>query len=43
MLDNPMFVGKIRYNQYENWAEKRRKGKTAVLSMLMLFSEMILV
>ncbi|ASS67596.1 MULTISPECIES: recombinase family protein [unclassified Paenibacillus] len=28
ILDNPMFVGKIRYNQYENWAEKRRKGKT---------------
>ncbi|AIW42392.1 recombinase family protein [Paenibacillus polymyxa] len=27
LLDNPMFVGKIRYNQYENWAEKRRKGK----------------
>jgi len=24
-----MFVGKIRYNHYENWAETRRKGKTA--------------
>lgn len=22
-----MFVGKIRYNRYENWAERRRKGK----------------
>ncbi|MBU5353195.1 recombinase family protein [Paenibacillus barcinonensis] len=29
LLDNPMFVGKIRYNQYENWAEKRRKGKSS--------------
>jgi site-specific DNA recombinase len=29
LLDNPMFVGKIRYNQYENWSEKRRKGKCA--------------
>ena len=28
ILDNSIFVGKIRYNQYENWAEKRRKGKT---------------
>ncbi|MGE6229856.1 recombinase family protein [Paenibacillus chitinolyticus] len=28
ILDNPMFVGKIRYNRYENWAERRRKGKT---------------
>lgn len=27
LLDNPMFVGKIRYNRYENWAERRRKGK----------------
>lgn len=27
LLDNPMFIGKIRYNQYENWSEKRRKGK----------------
>lgn len=29
LLDNPMFVGKIRYNRYENWAEKRRKGKSS--------------
>jgi len=28
LLDNPMFVGKIRYNRYENWAERRRKGKS---------------
>ncbi|SEL78526.1 recombinase family protein [Paenibacillus sp. OK003] len=27
LLDNPMFLGKIRYNCYENWAERRRKGK----------------
>lgn len=26
LLDNPMFIGKIRYNRYENWAERRRKG-----------------
>ncbi|GIP29148.1 recombinase RecB [Paenibacillus sp. J23TS9] len=29
ILDNPMFVGKIRYNRYENWAERRRKGKSS--------------
>lgn len=29
ILDNPFFVGMIRYNQYENWAEKRRKGKSS--------------
>lgn len=29
LLDNPMFIGMIRYNQYENWSEKRRKGKNA--------------
>ncbi|MNW32878.1 DNA-invertase hin [compost metagenome] len=28
LLDNPMFLGKIRYNRYENWAEKRRKGRS---------------
>lgn len=26
ILDNPFFVGKIRYGRYENWSEKRRKG-----------------
>ncbi len=28
ILDNPMFVGKIRYNSYENWAKRRRNGKS---------------
>lgn len=27
ILTNPMYVGKIRYAQYENWSEKRRKGR----------------
>lgn len=31
ILDNPMFVGKIRYNRYENWAERRRNGKSTEL------------
>ncbi|WDL99183.1 recombinase family protein [Alicyclobacillus sp. ALC3] len=26
ILRNPLYVGKIRYNVRENWAEKRRKG-----------------
>ncbi|MGP0585556.1 recombinase family protein [Paenibacillus timonensis] len=34
LLDNPMFVGKIRYNRYENWAEKRRKGKSSDLILV---------
>lgn len=34
ILDNPMFVGKIRYNLYENWAERRRKGKTSELILV---------
>ncbi|MEC0371140.1 recombinase family protein [Paenibacillus chibensis] len=34
ILDNPMFVGKIRYNRYENWAERRRKGKTSELILV---------
>ncbi len=24
---NPVYVGKIRFNQFENWNERRRKGK----------------
>lgn len=28
ILDNPFYVGQIRYNRYENWSEKRRKGKS---------------
>lgn len=27
ILENPLYKGKIRYNQHENWSEKRRKGK----------------
>ena len=27
ILDNPVYTGKIRFNQYENWTEKRRSGK----------------
>lgn len=27
ILDNPVYIGKVRFNQYENWAEKRRSGK----------------
>jgi site-specific DNA recombinase len=27
ILDNPMYIGKIRFNQVENWNEKRRRGK----------------
>lgn len=26
ILDNPMYIGKIRFNQVEYWTEKRRKG-----------------
>lgn len=28
ILDNPFYVGQIRYNRYENWSEKRRRGKS---------------
>jgi site-specific DNA recombinase len=28
ILDNPIYIGKIRFNQHENWAEKRRGGKS---------------
>lgn len=27
ILDNPVYIGQVRFNQYENWAEKRRSGK----------------
>ncbi|WP_010279078.1 recombinase family protein [Paenibacillus senegalensis] len=27
ILNNPLYIGKIRYNQVKDWAEKRRKGK----------------
>ena len=26
IITNPLYVGNIRYNRYENWSEKRRKG-----------------
>ncbi|CAM4219692.1 recombinase family protein [Paenibacillus alkaliterrae] len=29
ILDNPFYTGKIRYNRYECWSEKRRRGKSA--------------
>ena len=25
---NPLYIGKIRFNRYENWSEHRRKGKS---------------
>lgn len=25
---NPVYIGKVRFNRYENWSEKRRKGKS---------------
>lgn len=27
ILSNPIYIGKIRFNQKENWSEKRRKGQ----------------
>ncbi|MFB6466471.1 recombinase family protein [Cytobacillus sp. Hz8] len=27
ILDNPIYIGKIRFNLYQNWAEKHRMGK----------------
>ncbi len=28
IIKNPIYVGMIRYNRYEGWSEKRRRGKT---------------
>ncbi|PKG24279.1 recombinase family protein [Niallia nealsonii] len=28
ILLNPIYIGKIRFNRYENWNEQRRKGKS---------------
>lgn len=28
ILLNPIYIGKIRFNRYENWNERRRKGKS---------------
>jgi site-specific DNA recombinase len=27
ILSNPIYIGKVRFNQKENWSEKRRKGQ----------------
>lgn len=29
ILRNPLYVGNIRYNRFEGWSEKRRRGKTS--------------
>lgn len=29
ILNNPFYNGKIRYNRYENWSDKQRRGKNA--------------
>ncbi|GIP59097.1 recombinase family protein [Paenibacillus woosongensis] len=29
ILNNPFYIGKVRYNRYENWSNKRRRGKSA--------------
>lgn len=29
ILENPFYVGKVRYNRFENWSEKRRRGKSS--------------
>ncbi|WP_372011832.1 recombinase family protein [Paenibacillus chitinolyticus] len=29
ILHNPVYNGKVRYNRYENWSNKRRRGKSA--------------
>ena len=28
IIDNPIYKGYVRYGRYENWSEKRRKGKS---------------
>ncbi|MCK9857591.1 recombinase family protein [Paenibacillus sp. ATY16] len=28
ILNNPFYNGKVRYNRYENWSNKRRRGKS---------------
>ncbi|WP_171253300.1 recombinase family protein, partial [Acinetobacter baumannii] len=28
ILQNPIYVGRIRWGQYKNWSKRRRKGKT---------------
>ncbi|NEN80798.1 recombinase family protein [Paenibacillus elgii] len=29
ILNNPFYSGKVRYNRYDNWSNKRRRGKSA--------------
>lgn len=29
IIDNPTYKGYVRYGRYENWSEKRRKGKSS--------------
>lgn len=29
ILENPVYIGKIRFNQHVDWSEKRRRGKNA--------------
>lgn len=29
ILSNPLYVGNIRYNRFEGWSEKRRRGKNS--------------
>ena len=29
IITNPIYIGHIRYNRFEDWGEKRRKGKTS--------------
>lgn len=33
ILENPIYIGKIRYNQHENWAEKQERVKMITQSL----------
>lgn len=33
ILENPVYIGKIRFNQHVNWSEKRRRGKNSNLEI----------
>jgi len=39
---NPVYVGKIRFNRYENWNEKRRKGKSEDVIIVKGYHEAII-
>ncbi|WP_394219128.1 recombinase family protein [Halobacillus trueperi] len=28
IVTNPIYIGKVRFNRYENWSERRRRGKS---------------